>query len=242
MRIEDKDLVDNPTPRVPVCLCLDTSWSMGDSDAASGVAPIEDLNRGVKLFFEAIEKHRVACHAAEIAVVTFGGEARKLLDFSRLSTIKVPSLTAHGYTPMGDAVSLSLDLLDSRKKKYRKNGVDYHQPWLVLMTDGKPEDGKPSHESEALSRAYEAATRTAALVEAKKPKLTVIPLALGPDADLDTLSRFSPKTAPLRIESLQFARFFEWLSQSVISVSKTNPSDGLDPDVDQFRVLSNNDY
>ena len=40
-----KDLIDNPTPRVPVCLCLDTSGSMSGS-------PINELNEGIKLFMK----------------------------------------------------------------------------------------------------------------------------------------------------------------------------------------------
>lgn len=42
------DLVDNPTPRVPVCLCLDVSGSMDG-------APIDELNSGIELFFDAIK-------------------------------------------------------------------------------------------------------------------------------------------------------------------------------------------
>ena len=37
-----EDLVNNPTARVPVCLCLDISGSM-DGD------PIDELNKGVRL-------------------------------------------------------------------------------------------------------------------------------------------------------------------------------------------------
>ena len=44
LNIGADDLVDNPTPRVPVSLCLDTSSSMGGS-------PIEELIRGVNLFY-----------------------------------------------------------------------------------------------------------------------------------------------------------------------------------------------
>ena len=38
-----RDLVDNPTPRVPVLLCLDTSGSMMG-------APIHELNLGVQQY------------------------------------------------------------------------------------------------------------------------------------------------------------------------------------------------
>ena len=40
-----RDLVDNPTPRVPVLLCLDTSGSM------MGV-PIHELNLGVQQYMQ----------------------------------------------------------------------------------------------------------------------------------------------------------------------------------------------
>ena len=42
-----EDLVNNPTARIPVCLCLDTSGSM------CGM-PIDELNEGVRLFYDAI--------------------------------------------------------------------------------------------------------------------------------------------------------------------------------------------
>ena len=47
-------------------------------------------------------------------------------------------LTANGNTPMGEGVRLALDLLDKRKQEYKDKGVDYYQPWLVLMSDGQP--------------------------------------------------------------------------------------------------------
>ena len=47
------DLVDNPTARVPVCLCLDTSGSMYGT-------PIQELNDGVRLFYEAISEDETA--------------------------------------------------------------------------------------------------------------------------------------------------------------------------------------
>ena len=69
-----EDLVNNPTARVPVCLCLDTSGSMEGR-------PIEELNEGVRLFYEAIKEDETALYSAEISVVTFGGNAECIRDF-----------------------------------------------------------------------------------------------------------------------------------------------------------------
>ena len=122
-----EDLVNNPTARVPVCLCLDTSGSM-DGD------PIDELNGGVRLFYEAIREDETAMYSAEISIVTFGGDAQCIADFASLEIQPdAPLLTANGMTPMGEAVNIGLDLLERRKNEYKERGVDYYQPWLVLM-------------------------------------------------------------------------------------------------------------
>ena len=104
IRIED--LVNNPTARVPVCLCLDTSASM------AGEA-ITELNKGIKLFYDAIRKDETAFYSAEISIVTFGTKAKCVTDFSSLQVQTTPpKLKASGKTPMGEAVKLALNMLE----------------------------------------------------------------------------------------------------------------------------------
>jgi uncharacterized protein YegL len=133
MKLRMDELVNNPTARVPVCLCLDTSSSMSGN-------PIEELNQGVEAFLTELKSDEVAQYSAEVAVVTFGGVASKALDFAALSSQTVPRLAADGGTPMGAGVEMALNLLEKRKREYADAGVDYYQPWLVLMTDGQPTD------------------------------------------------------------------------------------------------------
>jgi len=61
-----EDLVDNPTPRIPIAMVLDTSASMAG-------APIKELNKGVNLFIEEIRRDEYTRYSAEICIVTFGG-------------------------------------------------------------------------------------------------------------------------------------------------------------------------
>lgn len=200
------DLIENPTPRLPVALILDTSSSMFG-------APIAELNDGVNLFIEAVRNDDTAKYSAEIAIITFGDLVRVVQDFTTVDQIEPKNLFADGLTPMGQAVEKGVELLENRKKLYREVGVDYYQPWMVLMTDGQPTDY------------IEGAVQKVQTLLANK-KLVIFPIAIGPHADLMTLARFTTKNRPpLRLKGLKFREFFEWLSQSVSRVSRSMPGE-----------------
>ncbi len=214
--LRQEDLAENPTSRVPVCLVLDVSGSMEGE-------PIAELHSGVQMFFDAIRNDEVAQYAAEICIVTFGGTAQKVLDFGSISRQDVPPLVASGMTPMGHAVSIALDLLEARKEDYQRTGVDYFQPWMVLMTDGEPTDDIGP-----------AAARVANLIS--KRKLTVFPIAIGGAANLQSLAQFSPARPPLRLKGLNFNEFFDWLSRSVSRASQSTPGDEVTLDFEGIKA------
>ncbi len=246
MALISLDLIDNPTPRVPVCLCLDTSGSMGQVESGSytdtgetivedgqtwrvvtgGKTRLDELQDGIKLFFDAIREDEVALYAADIAVVTFDDKAKCLRDFAGLETdSKVPELEAQGNTAMGEGIAMALKLLADRKKQYKDTGVDYYQPWLVLMSDGEP-NGNPG--------IYEEARRECVKL-AEDKKLAVFAIGIGKEADMKALNGFSPKRPALRLQGLKFKEFFEWLSQSVSRTSQSMPGDNVIFDLDSIK-------
>lgn len=206
MIIEDKNLASNSATRVPVCMVLDTSSSMGGD-------PIRELNEGIGMFFQAVLSDDIARKAADIAIVTFDSTARLMLDFADVKKQNPPHLTAQGTTAMGEGVNLALNVLAERKAEYRKAGVVYYQPWMVLMTDGAPTDSIDN-----------AAERTRDLIMTRK--LTIFPVGIGPNASMDTLKLFSPKREPLRLKGLNFEEFFEWLSASLAETGSSGDTDG----------------
>lgn len=216
LAINETDLFENPTPRVPIVLCLDTSWSM------SGL-PIEKLAEGVNLFYRSISEDEFARRSAEICVVTFGnGGVQRAAEFAPVE--RPPNLTfsADGTTPMGEAVSVALDNLEDRKQKYKARGVDYFQPWLVLMTDGAPTDNTD-----------EAVEHINTLLEQKR--LSVFPIGVGQQADMEVLAKFSPGRDPLRLRGLEFRNFFEWLGKSVQKVSGSTPGERVPLDIEGIK-------
>ena len=215
LTIGSDDLVENPTPRVPVALCLDTSGSMlGDK--------IRELVEGVNLFYDAIDEDDDAHDAAEVSIVEFNSAASLIQDFASVDRLKpVDAINATGGTALGEGVNLALDTLEKRKSVYSGAGVLYYQPWLVLMTDGQP-NGRPAELERAVQRVTD-------LVSQKK--LTVFPIGIGADADMSVLARFSPNRPPLRLRGLSFKEFFEWLSKSVSRVSQSAPGDTVKLDL-----------
>ncbi|OUQ24002.1 hypothetical protein B5E80_08240 [Flavonifractor sp. An135] len=215
-----KDLVDNPTPRIPVALCLDVSGSMFGK-------PMEELNTGVTRYLEEVRKDELALSSAETALVTFGDTAQRIADFDTADRLRPPVLEADGITDMGAGLALALDLLEQRKKAYQSAGVDYYQPILVVMSDGAP-NGDPRVLKAAVARIQEQLDRR---------KLTVVAVGLGPDADLEMLSRLSRRQA-VRLSGTRFREFFLWLSRSVASVSATLPGEETSLNLEALQALS----
>ena len=188
-----------------------------------GISAINDLNDGLNQFFEAIRTDEVAVYSAEICVITFGGKKAEVIsNFATVDQIDTSfSLVADGDTYMGEAVNMALDRLEKRKQAYKDKGIDYFQPWLVIMTDGTPNGSKSELET-AISRVQKMVNER---------KLTVFPLGVGPEADMSTLAKFSPKRSPLKIKETKYKEFFEWLSQSVVTTSQSMPGETQTLDV-----------
>lgn len=225
MQLSDDDLLTNPSPRVPVVLCLDTSGSM--SQFIGGTRPIDELNSGLQKFYDSIRADEMALYSAEIAIVTFGNKGvQTLQNFELLNDIvNPPSLIASGLTPMSEAVELAISMLDKRKEEYKNAGVEYFQPWLVLMTDGKP-DNRTS--------AQNVGRDCVTLIEQKK--LVIFPIAIGNEADLSCLNFFTVKDRkPLKLQGLNFGNFFQWLSASISSTSTSSPGDRISLDMEGLR-------
>ena len=198
---------DNREPRCPCLLLLDTSASMSGG-------PIDELNSGLRLLIETISSDALASLRAEIGIVSFGGQARLIRDFSTVDSLDIPSLTANGGTPMGEAINLGLDAIESRKKVYNANGLPYYRPWVFLITDGEPNQAS-SLWPVAIQRVHE--------FEAGK-KINFFSVGVS-SANTNLLSQLSNEREPLMLQGINFKELFVWLSNSMISLSDSKPND-----------------
>jgi len=196
------NFADNPEPRCPVILLLDTSGSM------RGTA-IQELNAGVELFRDELLADALATKRVEVAIVGFG-PVQVIQDFVTVDYFNPPTLTAQADTPMGAAIEKALDLLQSRKDTYKANGIAYYRPWVFLITDGGPTDY------------WQAAARRVKDGETNK---SFAFFCIGvEDARIDVLAQISTRQ-PLKLKELRFRDLFQWLSSSLKSVSRSTPGD-----------------
>ena len=247
--LNSDDLANNPAARVPVCLCLDLSGSMGTVEDGTyketgrqekidgkvynivegGITRLDKLQDGLKLFFDAIKEDDTAIDAAELSIVGFSDDAKCILNFNHIDNQKVPKLSYGGnFTKMGEGVKLALKMLDERREFYKSKGIQYYHPWLVIMTDGEN-----NGDIKDLKDAIELTTK-----KVNDGKLQVFPIGIGKDADMKTLAKFSPKRPPLKLNGLKFNEFFKWLSLSISRTSVSNPGDEVDlPSVEGWGTL-----
>lgn len=196
------DFAQNPEPRCPCILVLDVSVSMRGR-------PLDELNAGLASFREELLGDPLAAKRVEVAIVTFG-PVQVAADFHTAVNFHPPHLTEQGDTPMGAAIERALDMLEDRKRVYQSQGVAYYRPWVFLITDGGPTD---------TIRVAAARVR-----EGETSKQFAFFSVGVRGADMGKLAEISVRQ-PLELKGLHFRELFQWLSNSMKSVSRSTPSD-----------------
>lgn len=198
------NFADNPEPRCPCVLLLDTSGSMGGM-------PIQQLNEGIRTFKQELMQDALATKRVEVAIVTFGPVTIEA-DFHTVPNFHPRELDTTGDTPMGAAITTGIEMVARRKKEYKEHGIAYYKPWIILITDGAPTD--------------EYAKAAAAVREGEGGKSFAF-FAIGVEgANMDILKQISVR-APLKLRGLMFREFFLWLSASMKMVSAKNPGNAV---------------
>ncbi len=207
--------------RLPICFCIDTSGSM-EAPTTNGKTRMEEVNNAFFSFINAMKDNEDVAASADVAVVSFGGEAKIETNFQPIKDFNMEPFAAQhrAYTPLGESVQVALKMLEIRKEKYKEKGMKYYQPWLVVITDGEPE-------GENAAENMDIAIKQATDLE-KESKLVIFNVGIGDDVNLDILKQLSVKREqPIAVSETNLASLFEFLgasSQSVINDESSTDS------------------
>lgn len=202
----------NPTSRIPVVIIADTSSSMNGEK-------INTLNAEIGKFYNEINKNprnEMLKYSLDLAILgfKFDTHARETYPtvvnkFNIMEFQDTPSFNAFGHTPLGATVNAAIDMLEKRKEMYKLGGIQYYQPMLVIVSDGDPTDN------------IESAARRAIELSLKR-KLSVYPVIIGDDGNLNNLQKFTPNKISKRIRTEDLPQVFKWLISSVKKVSESS--------------------
>ncbi len=195
------EFAENPEPRCPCVLLLDTSGSM------QGTA-INALNEGLLSFKDELTKNSLASRRVEVAIVTFDTNVNVVQDFVTADQFNPPILTAQGLTTMGSGIHKALDIIQERKAQYRANGIAYYRPWIFMITDGEPQGETDDIVNQASQR-----------LQTDEANKRVAFFSVGVEnANMTRLGQIAVRT-PLKLQGLNFVELFVWLSASMSAVS-----------------------
>lgn len=196
-------IIKGNEPHMACLLLLDTSGSMtGD--------PIFELNEGIDRFKEEVCEDQTARDVLDVAIVEFNSTNMPIQKFTPVQFMEHINLQAGGGTNMSPAIRTAIDMVMEQVDLYAKVGTQPYKPWIVMVSDGAPQDD-----------ITEVAREIQNLEE--RGKLKFFSLGVG-EYDSGVLHQLSgPKV--MRLKNNDFRSFFNWLSKSMVSVSMSSPGE-----------------
>lgn len=187
---------------------LDISGSMHRGDA------ITKLNEGMQKFKEYMQSDSRIANVVDVAIITFGSTVTILQDFTPVSEMSVPVLTANGQTPLGEALTKGMELVNKRKEVYKTTGTPYFRPWIFCITDGVPTDDW-----------HDAAIKLKQAEDSNKVIARCVCIENDPNFSKTEIKQIFSPGRILKLENLDFNGLFEFVSNSLTAVSQSTPGE-----------------
>lgn len=194
------------------CLCvlvLDVSGSMRGKR-------IEELNKGLQDFYNEISADETTSQRLEVSIITFGSFAKTIQTPKLVENFTMPTLTAEGSTVLVSAVNQAIDLVEERKNWYKSTNQTYYRPWIILMTDGEPDDDQNVDKlSERIKQ------------DTQNKRYVFLPIGVE-GANMNVLSKIQGDIKPMKLQGTKFSSFFKWLSASMGTIVNAEAGEKVD--------------
>ncbi len=132
-RVTISDMADNQSERSPIIFIIDTSMPMSRYLGA--------VSDGFNELFDLIDRTPQLRRGAEVCVITTGGGAELLVDFTSAENAhrKVFSheFNGHGPSHMDEAIDMALKSLDRYVDQLKQARQAFTAPWVIFFTGGR---------------------------------------------------------------------------------------------------------
>ena len=204
----------NGEERCAIVLVLDYSSSMQGRS-------VQMLEEAVQRFRTELNEDTSVARKVDVGIVYFNNQAWTQ-PFENAINWTPQNQRPSGGTIISFPIQVALDMIAQRKDEYRMNGISYHRPWIVLITDGVPSHDNDEWLAEARARIIEAEDRK---------QVTLFPIVCGDNAqktkEVIREKIASPNRPPKITNEANFRELFQWLSRSMASISRSSPGDRI---------------
>lgn len=130
----DNPRIVNASESHMTCLFLvDTSGSMQGE-------PINELVSALNRFKTEVCEDNVTRKVLDVAIVQFDSEVNIVQEFVPVEYMDEVSLEAYGGTDMNSGLRTAIDMVVERSRFYCRTGTQPYCPWIVMITDGYPNE------------------------------------------------------------------------------------------------------
>jgi len=207
IEIANRQLEGRSAQRTPCVIVVDSSISMQDNDA------IGEVNRGLRDFEADLKADAIARDRVRVLVIRAGGDVSVARDWTDGSDFRAPSLSAGGSTPLGEAMKLALEQCEDQMARIVASGNTCTLPYIILLSDGEPNDKDWEEEAKACRRAESAAN------------VFIMPFGTE-SATMSKLQAFTNNHAFL-LKGNSFREFFRFVARTMRTVTRSKPRERL---------------
>ena len=174
-----------------------------------GKTKLDLLNEGLQDFYNEICHDDTTSQRLELSIITFNDTVTVVQEPALPENVIIPELQGEGDTALVDAVNEAIDKVEARKNWYKETGQPYYRPWIILMTDGEPNEGQ---DIGGLARRIKSDTAN--------KKYAFLPVGVE-GANMEVLQQIASEgMKATKLKGMRFAEFFRWLSASMGTITK----------------------
>lgn len=199
--LEQTDYNTNKTPRLPICICIDASSMVSHINLAEISSFINELSSHILNNIECAAK-------VQFCIVAFADKPEIISEFKAVDNTNFTLIRSDQQPNLDAALKKCADLFNAQIDTYRKKGISYYLPELLLISSGA-----------STTDITETANRLRIAQNSKF--LSVMPFKIGEGSTAE-LEKLTESQKVYTIEYKDFSKLFDCMKSSIELLSASS--------------------